>query len=108
MPEEPSDRIVLKFIPRRVVAVLDGSRVDEFLHVEMRQPPQRCLEAPAVDHPRAALRFGLAAGSAFLAAAFSVFALPPAPSMLRRSASMRLTTLAGRVGAFSFGAGCPA
>lgn len=40
--------------------------------------------------------------------AFAVFPLPPVSSMLRRNASMRLSTLAGRAGAFSFGAGSPA
>jgi hypothetical protein len=59
-------------------------------------------------HPRAAF-FLRAAGSAFFAAALAGFALaPPVSSMLRLSASMRLTTLAGFDGAFSFGAGKPA
>jgi hypothetical protein len=48
------------------------------------------------------------AASAFFAEAFSDFALPPLSSMLRRRASMRLTTLAGRDGAFSLGTGNPA
>jgi hypothetical protein len=38
----------------------------------------------------------------------SAFSLAPVSSMLRRSASIRLTTLAGRAGALSLGAGNPA
>src|SRR5262245_34753328 len=59
------------------------------------------------DYPLA-LRFGRAAGSAFLAgAALADLPLPVSPSTLRRSASIRLTTLAGRAAGFSLGAGKP-
>src|SRR5215813_5042875 len=55
------------------------------------------------------MRFGLAGTSAFLAAALAALALLlSVPSMLRWSASIRLTTLTGRSGAFSLGAGRPA
>jgi hypothetical protein len=51
----------------------------------------------------ALLRFGLAGTSVFLAEALAAFALLlAAPSMVRGSASIRLTTLAGRAGAFRF------
>src|SRR5262245_12258434 len=59
-------------------------------------------------YPLAALRLGRAAGSAFLAGvALADLPLPDSLSTLRRSASIRLTTLAGRAAGFSFGAGRP-
>src|SRR5262245_14845379 len=55
-----------------------------------------------------AFRFGRAAGSAFLVGtALADLPLPVSPSTLRRSASIRLTTLAGRAAGFSLGAGRP-
>ena len=72
------------------------------------------LRAPAVRATpsrtwRAGLSFsglllGLAVGSAFLVGVF----LPVVSPMLHLNASIRFTTLAGRVVASSFGAGCPA
>ena len=80
----------------------------KLLAPEQRQGPQGFVKLDP-GHARAAF-FLRAAGSAFFAADFAagLDLLPPASSMLRLSASMRLTTLAGFDGAFSFGAGKPA
>jgi hypothetical protein len=81
-----------------------GNRIgiDKLLHVERQQTPQRQLKLGERAHPFAAFRFGrtssFLAGSAFFAEAL---ALLVEPSTLRRNASIRLTTLAGR--AVSFG-----
>src|SRR4026208_2588480 len=104
---DPAEAVSAEPCPGFVIAVINNAFGHQLLATQERDGPQRSVQLPRRHHPRAA--FFLREGdSAFFGADLAGFSLPPAPSMLRRSASIRLTTLAGRAGAFSGGAGQPA
>src|SRR5262245_22866451 len=81
------------------------------LSIEFNAPAYRTVGSRMLCHQLAFFaRFfaGAASAAARFPTVFSGLALPPPTSILRRSASIRLTTLAGRAAGFSFGAGKPA
>src|SRR5262245_2142330 len=109
--------VLLQQVAKRLIReLLDG------LHPILRQPVERVpggrvegnsatnsSGATLCHHFRLARFFAGAASVPRLLPGFAALGgSPPPASMLRRSASIRFTTLAGRATGFSFGAGSPA
>src|SRR5215471_19221257 len=104
--EQIAKRFVREFLDARHPIPRQPIEGRERLAIEADAPAHQCFFL--WHQPAFLARFLLGASSAWRLPALGVLALPPLSSMLRRNASMRLTTFAGRAAGFSFGGGRPA
>ena len=105
-----AERFVGQFLQRLHPILGEPVQRVQGLGIELDAPAHRTCRSlgAAISPPSSRFFAGAASAAARFAAGFAAFAFPPLSSMLRRSASMRLTTFAGRAAGFSFGAGNPA
>jgi hypothetical protein len=102
--QQVSKCFVRELLHRRHPIAREPIEGDIYLWIECDPPSHTCFRPPS-HQPAFLLRFFMGATSATRFSRFAGFAVPLLSSMLRRSASMRFTTFAGRAAGFSFEAG---